>query len=104
MYSKNGSIPKPETDGTDGWIEVPDAPVAGEGQEVVWVYPPGWIVRDVMPPTREGYRWMHFLDRGWVEYPLPETIVEVVPVTSTDISALTSGDISALTTSQISSL
>jgi hypothetical protein len=104
LYSKNGSIPKPETDGTEGWIEVLDTPVAGEGQEVVWVYPPGWIVRDVMPPVREGYRWMHFLDRGWVEYPLPETVIEEQPLTSIDISALTSGDISALTTSQISAL
>lgn len=104
LYSKNGSIPKPETDGTEGWIEVPDAPDAPEGKEVVWVYPPGWIVRDVMPPTREGYQWMHFIDRGWVEYALPETVVEVQPVTSTDISALTSGDIATLTTAQISAL
>ena len=106
LYSKNGSIPKPETDGTEGWIEVPDAPVAGEGQEVVWVYPPGWIVRDVMPPTREGYQWMHFIDRGWVEYALPQALTteEIVALTSTDVSALASGDIIALTTSQISAL
>ena len=28
LYSKNGSIPQPETDGTNGWIEVPDMPEA----------------------------------------------------------------------------
>jgi hypothetical protein len=83
LYSKNGSIPKAETDGTEGWIEVPDAPDAPEGKEVVWWYPPS---------------------EQWVEYALPETVVEVEPLTSTDISALTSGDISALTTSQISAL
>jgi len=43
MYSKNGSIPKPETDGTEGWIEVPNAPEAPEGKEVIWWYPPGWV-------------------------------------------------------------
>jgi hypothetical protein len=104
LYSKNGSIPKPQTDGTEGWIEVPDEPVAPEGQEVVWVYPSGWVVRDVMPPVREGYRWSHYLDRGWVEMPLPKTVVEVTPITSADIGLLSSGDISALTTSQISAL
>lgn len=96
LYSKNGSIPKEETDGTEGWIEVPDAPVAGEGQEVVWVYPPGWIVRDVMPPVREGYRWMHFIDQGWVEYALPEPVVQAAPATSADVPALTTEQIGML--------
>ena len=36
LYSKNGSIPKPQTDGTEGWVEVPDEPTAPEGKEVVW--------------------------------------------------------------------
>jgi len=49
LYSKLGSIPKPETDGTEGWIEVEDPPVAGDGEEVVWWYPPGWVVRPVKP-------------------------------------------------------
>lgn len=57
LYSKNGSIPKPETDGTDGWIEVPEPPVAAEGQEVVWWFPPGWVVRPVMPAPVEGHCW-----------------------------------------------
>lgn len=105
LYSKNGSIPKPETDGTDGWIEVPDAPVAPEGKEVVWWYPPGWVVRDPMPTEREGYKWSWSQSsEQWVEYVLPETVAELVPVTSADVSALVSGDISSLTTSQISAL
>jgi len=49
LYSKNGSIPKPETDGTEGWIEVPDAPECPESKEVVWWYPPGWVIRDLQP-------------------------------------------------------
>lgn len=57
LYSKNGSIPKPQTDGTDGWIEVPEPPVAPSGMEVVWWYPPGWVVRPVMPDSVEGHCW-----------------------------------------------
>ena len=57
MYSKNGSIPKPQTDGTEGWIEVEDPPVAGDGEEVVWWYPPGWVVRPVKPADEEGIEW-----------------------------------------------
>lgn len=94
LYSKNGSIPKPETDGTEGWIEVPDAPEATEGQEVIWCFPPGWVVRDVMPPVREGYRWAYYLDRGWVEYRIEEN--EIQSLESSQITFLTSQDISML--------
>ena len=54
LYSKNGSIPYPQMDGSEGWIEVEDPPVAPEGKEVVWWYPPGWVVRDPMP-VKEGF-------------------------------------------------
>lgn len=105
LYSKNGSIPKPETDGTEGWIEVPDMPVAPEGKEVVWWYPPGWVIRDPMPMEREGYKWSWSqTNEQWVEYALPETVVEVQPMVSAGILGLTSGDISALTTAQIDAL
>jgi hypothetical protein len=57
LYSKNGSIPKPQTDGTEGWIEVEVAPTPGEGQEVVWWFPPGWVVRPVKPAEEEGFVW-----------------------------------------------
>ena len=98
LYSKNGSIPKAETDGTEGWIDVADAPECPEGQEVIWCFPPGWVVRDVMPPVREGYRWAYYLDAGWVEIVTEQTI------TSESISSLDSSDISSLTSSQISAL
>jgi hypothetical protein len=70
LYSKNGSIPKPKTDGTDGWVEVPEAPAAGEGQEVVWWCPPGWVVRPIKP-VKEGfdYSWSQS-EEQWVEYEL----------------------------------
>jgi len=107
LYSKNGSIPKAETDGTEGWIEVPDAPVAPEGKEVVWWYPPGWVIRDPKPMEREGYKWSWSQSsEQWIEYALSQALTteEIVALTSTDVSALTSGDITYLTTSQISAL
>lgn len=82
MYSKNGSIPKPQTDGTDGWIEVPEAPTAGAGQEVVWWYPPGWVVRPVMP-VKEGFGYNWSQSEGkWVEH----QIVDTIDLTSTAVA------------------
>ena len=94
LYSKNGSIPKPETDGTEGWIEVDDAPEATEGQEVIWCFPPGWVVRDVMPPVRDGYQWAYYLDKGWIEYAIQTEQIQLLD--SSQITSLTSQDISSL--------
>lgn len=100
LYSKNGSIPKPETDGTSGWIEVPEPPVAPAGKEVVWWFPPGWVVRDPKPAQSvqsfntydtEGnvigteekladWSWSQSQER-WVAYPMPQ--VEDVVVLDT---------------------
>jgi len=85
LYSKNGSIPKPETDGTEGWVEVPEAPVAGEGQEVVWWCPPGWVVRPIKL-VKEGfdYSWSQS-EEQWVEYEL--VIADTTDVVDITISA-----------------
>ena len=81
LYSKNGSIPKPETDDTDGWIEVPDEPECPEGKEVVWWYPPGWVIRDIKP---EGnWAWNQILET-WVDLDKP-----AYTISSTDIISLT---------------
>ena len=100
MFSKNGSIPKAETDGTDGWIEVPDAPDCPEGKEVVWWYPPGWVIRD--PKPEGNWSWSQSQEQ-WVEYTLPEIVntpalesVQLSTISSTDFGALTSSDIPAL--------
>lgn len=98
LYSKNGSIPQPETDGTEGWIEVPNMPIATEGKEVIWWYPPGWLIRDVKPEQSlqtfntydldgnitgseekmADWSWSH--PKGcWIAYPLP-----VINVSSSD--------------------
>jgi len=97
LYSKNGSIPKPETDGTDGWIEVPDMPEAPEGKEVVWWCPPGWVIRDPMPPTREGYvwKWSQLMEE-WNEYALPACTEIIEQLTTEQVSNLTTDGISGL--------
>jgi hypothetical protein len=100
MYSKNGSIPKPETDGTDGWIEVPDEPTCPEGKEVVWWYPPGWVIRD--PKPWADCSWSQSEER-WIEFSLPE-VPDIPILESTQISAISSSDFGALTSEQISGL
>jgi hypothetical protein len=95
MFSKNGSIPKPETDGTEGWIEVPDQPECPEGKEVVWWYPPGWVIRD--PKPEGNWSWSQSQEQ-WIEYIPPQEVqtVDVTELFSTAIPALTSSDIQAL--------
>ena len=86
LYSKLGSIPKPETDGTEGWIEVSDPPEAGDEQEVVWWFPPGWVVRPVKP---EGsWSWSQSQEQ-WIEdvilvQAVTGTIVETTDVLSSN--------------------
>ena len=74
LYSKNGSIPKTETDGTEGWIEVEEAPAPGPNQEVVWWYPPGWVVRPVCPnEPGMAYNWSQS-EGQWVATPIDSSI------------------------------
>jgi hypothetical protein len=81
LYSKLGSIPYPYTDGTEGWIEVPDEPVPPEGKEVVWWYPPGWVIRDPQPPAQAGYIWAWSQTQGqWNEYPIVQPTPPDPPV------------------------
>lgn len=94
MFSKNGSIPKPETDGTEGWIEVPDAPECPEGKEVVWWYPPGWVIRD--PKPAGNWSWSQSEER-WVEYTIQEIqTVDISVLESVQLNAISSSDIGVL--------
>jgi len=78
LYSKNGSIPKPETDGTDGWVQVPDAPDCPEGMEVIW-WSHEWVVRPPKPADRAGYQWnWNHSDKTWVEGKYATTSVDEV--------------------------
>lgn len=99
LYSKFGSIPKPETDGTEGWVEVPDPPIPPEGMEVVWWCPPGWVVRPPMP-VEPGYffKWNQS-EEYWMRFayePLPvppePTLSETIDIGSaSDTISMTSG-------------
>ena len=90
LYSKLGSIPKPETDGTEGWIEVPEAPAAPEGKEVVWWFPPGWVIRD---PKPEGdWNWSQSEEK-WVE-----AVVETEAAAETEVIVEGSEEIVAVGT------
>lgn len=73
-YSKNGSIPKTETDGNDGWIQVQEPPSEiPEGKQLVWLNWE-WIIRNPKPEDREGYQWNWVHDKKeWVEYPTTVT-------------------------------
>lgn len=96
LYSKNGSYPYPFTDGSEGWIEVEDKPEAPEGKEVIWWYPPGWIVRDPEPEHIEGsvWKWSQS-EEQWVSYPLVSDIVVVQPETApTVFTPMFSGNVS----------
>ena len=81
LYTKNGSIPQAETDGTDGWIPAPDKPECPEGKEVVWLNWE-WVVRDPKPADRPGYQWnWNHSEMAWVEgaWPAVEETIEVAP-------------------------
>ena len=91
LYSKNGSIPKPETDGTEGWVEVPEAPTAGEGEEVVWWSPPGWVVRPIKP--NKTSKWSQS-EGKWVDYPQPADKEDKHPLKLTVPTVKFSGNVS----------
>jgi hypothetical protein len=108
LYSKNGSIPYPYKDETDGWIEVEDPPTASEGQEVVWWYPPGWVVRPVKPEgsyawSQSAQEWVQFVEPV-ISAPQSLNTVDISGLTSTDIQTLTTAQIPELTTSQLQTL
>lgn len=99
LYTKLGSIPQPETDGTEGWIPAPDKPECPEGKEVVWLNWE-WVVRDPRPVDREGCQWnWNHTEKAWVESSWGVSQAPVEPVES-----LTTTQIDTLTTTQISAL
>ena len=93
LYSKNGSIPKSETDGTKGWAEVPDAPAVPEGKELAWLNGE-WVVRDPKPEDRPGYQWnWNHSEMAWVECEYAPTATELPPEPWQPTEPTTSGGI-----------
>ena len=78
LFSKSGSIPKPQTDGTDGWVLVPDPPTVPEGKELVWLNWE-WVVRDPIPQEVLNFKWKfihsefksNLTSNGWMLCEIP---------------------------------
>ena len=103
LYSKNGSIPYPYTDGTDGWIEVPDKPEAPEGKEVVWWYPPGWVIRDPKPADEDNVKWSWSQStEEWIRYELP--VSDEIVLLDTEGTSVDVGFTTGTTTAGMSSM
>jgi len=67
-WTKNGSIPCTETDGTEGWQQAPAPPAdVPQDKELVWLNWE-WMIRDPKPVDRLGWQWnWRHDDKTWVE-------------------------------------
>jgi len=99
-WTKNGSIPSTETDGTEGWQQAPSPPTEiPEGKELVWLNWE-WIIRDPKPADRAGWQWnWQHEGRMWVESPwgIVEPVIEPIAT----IESFATDQIVNLTTSQV---
>ena len=91
-WTKNGSIPSTETDGTEGWQPAPEPPTdVPADKELVWLNWE-WIVRDPKPADRAGWQWnWQHEGKTWVESAWQTSLVEETPLTIPEV----------LTTSQL---
>jgi hypothetical protein len=100
-WTKNGSIPSQETDGTEGWQQAPAPPAeVPANKEVVWLNWE-WIIRDPKPADRAGWQWnWNHADRAWVEstWGNVETVEVVQPL---QVESFATDQIVNLTTSQV---
>ena len=98
-WTKNGSIPSQETDGTEGWQQAPSPPTeVPADKELVWLNWE-WLIRDPKPQDRAGYQWNWQHDtRSWVEGAWPN--VEPIEIQETPVN-LTTDQVINLTTAQL---
>ena len=92
-WTKNGSIPSTETDGTEGWQPAPEPPTdVPANKELVWLNWE-WIIRDPKPADRAGWQWnWQHESRTWVESAWGNVISEPaqeIPITISEISTTT---------------
>jgi len=101
-WTKNGSIPSTETDGTEGWQQAPSPPTdIPDGKELVWLNWE-WIVRDPKPADRAGYQWnWQHEGKTWVESAWGN-VEPIEPIEPIDLpTLLTTDQVTMFTTSQI---
>jgi hypothetical protein len=100
-WTKNGSIPSTETDGTEGWQQAPSPPTdVPNGKELVWLNWE-WLIRDPKPADRAGWQWnWQHEGKTWVESAWGN--VEVVEVVQPlQVESFATDQIVNLTTSQV---
>jgi hypothetical protein len=95
-WTKNGSIPSTETDGTEGWQPAPEPPTdVPENHEVIWASG-AWHILTPKPTEPGTWRW--YIDQGWVRR-AEKVLVEEIPITIPEV--LTTSQVSNLTTAQL---
>ena len=95
-WTKNGSIPSTETDGTEGWQPAPEPPTdVPENHEVIWASG-AWHILTPKPTEPGTWRW--YIDQGWVKR-AEKVLVEEIPITISEV--LTTSQVSNLTTAQL---
>ena len=104
LFTKNGSNPLAQTDGTDGWVEVPPPPPTTGNQEMIWWNPPGWVIRDPMPAPDPLGVWKWDQNKGsWCLYGTEGlvrevnanmTVVEVEPAPNVDLTVISTQNLS----------
>ena len=102
-WTKNGSIPSTETDGTEGWQQAPSPPTdVPDGKELVWLNWE-WLIRDPKPADRAGWQWnWQHEGKTWVESPWGNVeVVEILPLTTSQVDTLTTDQIVIFATSQL---
>ena len=99
-WTKNGSIPSTETDGTEGWQQAPSPPTdVPDGKELVWLNWE-WLIRDPKPADRAGWQWnWQHEGKTWVESAWQTSPSEAKPITIPE--TLTTNQIINLTTAQL---
>ena len=95
-WTKNGSIPSTETDGTEGWQPAPEPPTdVPENHEVIWASG-AWHILTPKPTEPGTWRW--YIGQGWVKR-AEKALVEEIPITIPEV--LTTSQVSNLTTAQL---
>jgi len=99
-WTKNGSIPSTQTDGTEGWQQAPAPPAeVPADKELVWLNWE-WIIRDPKPQDRAGWQWnWQHEDKMWVEcvWGVVEPVIEPLA----NIESFATDQIINLTTAQL---
>jgi len=102
-WTKNGSIPSTETDGTEGWQQAPSPPTdIPNGKELVWLNWE-WLIRDPKPADRAGWQWnWQHESRTWVESAWQTELQPIEAIELPEIVVTT--QLSGFTTTQISEI